>query len=199
MRDGDRAIAAIKGYKWMSPRGPLSIDPKTRDIVLNIYIRKCVKENGVTFNKEFRDDFPPCTTSGTICIRQADHDIAAVSGPQTTGPPVAQELWPTTPEEDDMIGKVMAGGAAMALCANFMIHPVRADDHPTVGIVAAFSGAYAEWGQAYKREIDLYMSRHDGKDGNPKINLILRDAPGTSMLRAPSRSCRNSSPATMPP
>jgi branched-chain amino acid transport system substrate-binding protein len=54
VRDGDRAIAAIKGYKWMSPRGPMSIDPKTRDIVLNIYIRKCVKENGVTFNKEFQ-------------------------------------------------------------------------------------------------------------------------------------------------
>jgi branched-chain amino acid transport system substrate-binding protein len=79
-----------------------------------------------------------------------------------------------------MIGKVMAGAAAMALCANFMIHPARADDHPTVGIVAAFSGAYAEWGQAYKREIDLYMFQHDGKDGNPKINLILRDAPGAS-------------------
>jgi branched-chain amino acid transport system substrate-binding protein len=53
VRDGDKAIAAIKGYHWMSPRGPVSIDPKTRDIVQNVYIRKCVKENGVTFNKEF--------------------------------------------------------------------------------------------------------------------------------------------------
>ena len=47
-------IAAIKGYSWMSPRGPVSIDPKTRDIVEPIYMRKCVKENGVTFNKEFQ-------------------------------------------------------------------------------------------------------------------------------------------------
>ena len=79
-----------------------------------------------------------------------------------------------------MTGKVMAGAAAMALCANLMVHPARADDRPTVGIVAAFSGAYAEWGQAYKREIDLYMFQHDGKDGNPKLNLIMRDAPGAS-------------------
>ena len=52
-RDGDKAMASIKGYAWQSPRGPVSIDPKTRDIVQNIYIRKVVKENGVLFNKEF--------------------------------------------------------------------------------------------------------------------------------------------------
>src|SRR5579875_1923886 len=52
-----------------------------------------------------------------------------------------------------------------------------------VGIVAAFSGAYAQWGQSYKREIDLYMQEHNGKDGNPKVNLILRDAPGTDVAR----------------
>ncbi len=52
VRDGDKAIAAIKGYSWQSPRGPVSID-SNRDIVQNIYIRKAVKENGTTFNKEF--------------------------------------------------------------------------------------------------------------------------------------------------
>jgi branched-chain amino acid transport system substrate-binding protein len=72
-----------------------------------------------------------------------------------------------------------AGIAAIAICVGFAATPSRADQ-PTVGIVAAFSGAYAEWGQAYKREIDLYMAEHDGKDGNPKINLILRDAPGAA-------------------
>jgi branched-chain amino acid transport system substrate-binding protein len=54
---------------------------------------------------------------------------------------------------------------------------------PTVGIVAAFSGAYAMWGESYRREIELYMFQHDGKNGNPKINLILRDAPGTDYAR----------------
>lgn len=72
-----------------------------------------------------------------------------------------------------------AGIAAIVTCAGFGATPSYAED-PTVGIVAAFSGPYAEWGEAYKREIDLYMFQHDGKDGNPKINLILRDAPGAS-------------------
>jgi branched-chain amino acid transport system substrate-binding protein len=71
---------------------------------------------------------------------------------------------------------ISAGIAAVAMAATA---PGYAQQ-PVVGIVAAFSGAYAEWGQAYKREIDLYMFQHDGKDGNPKINLILRDAPGAS-------------------
>jgi len=74
---------------------------------------------------------------------------------------------------------VVAGTAVAGIIAAIAPQPSRADQ-PTVGIVAAFSGAYAEWGEAYKREIDLYMFQHDGKDGNPKINLILRDAPGAS-------------------
>jgi branched-chain amino acid transport system substrate-binding protein len=34
--DGDALIAAMKGMAWESPRGPISIDPDTRDIVQNI-------------------------------------------------------------------------------------------------------------------------------------------------------------------
>ena len=79
-----------------------------------------------------------------------------------------------------MMRNFLAGVAAVALCASLVAQPSKADDHPTVGLVAAFSGAYAMWGEAYKREIDLYMFRHDGKDGNPKINLILRDTPGAA-------------------
>lgn len=51
-RDGDKAVAAIKGYSWESPRGPVSIDPQTREIVQNDYIRKAVKEGGTIVNKE---------------------------------------------------------------------------------------------------------------------------------------------------
>ena len=36
----------MKGMSWESPRGPISIDPETRDIVQNIYIRKVEKKNG---------------------------------------------------------------------------------------------------------------------------------------------------------
>ena len=38
--DADSFIAAAKGMKWESPRGPISIDPDTRDIVQNVYLRK---------------------------------------------------------------------------------------------------------------------------------------------------------------
>ena len=40
---GDALLAAMKGMAWESPRGPMSIDPQTRDVVNNIYIRKVEK------------------------------------------------------------------------------------------------------------------------------------------------------------
>ena len=51
--DGDSLIAAMKGLAWESPRGPISIDPETRDIVQNIYIRKVEKKGGELYNVEF--------------------------------------------------------------------------------------------------------------------------------------------------
>ncbi|MBW7849588.1 MAG: ABC transporter substrate-binding protein [Rhodospirillales bacterium] len=51
--DGDSLIAAMKGMSWTSPRGPVSIDPETRDIVQNIYIRRVEKQDGELHNVEF--------------------------------------------------------------------------------------------------------------------------------------------------
>ena len=51
--DGDALVGAMKGMKWESPRGPVSIDPDTRDIVQNIYIRKVDKVGGELYNVEF--------------------------------------------------------------------------------------------------------------------------------------------------
>ncbi len=51
--DGDALMAAIKGMAWTSPRGPISIDPETRDIIQNIYVRKVEKVNGELYNVEF--------------------------------------------------------------------------------------------------------------------------------------------------
>ena len=51
--DGDALINAMKGMSWESPRGPISIDPQTRDIIQNIYIRKVEKKNGQLYNVEF--------------------------------------------------------------------------------------------------------------------------------------------------
>lgn len=52
--NGDKLVAAMKGMAWTSVRGPVSIDPDTRDIVQNIYTRKSEKRsNGKYYNIEF--------------------------------------------------------------------------------------------------------------------------------------------------
>jgi branched-chain amino acid transport system substrate-binding protein len=51
--DGDKLIEAAKGLKWESPRGPMSIDPETRDVVETVYIRRVEKVDGKLVNVEF--------------------------------------------------------------------------------------------------------------------------------------------------
>jgi branched-chain amino acid transport system substrate-binding protein len=52
--DPDAIIGAMKGMSWESPRGPISIDPETRDIVQNVYIRKVEKKaDGLPWSVEF--------------------------------------------------------------------------------------------------------------------------------------------------
>lgn len=47
-----KAIDAVKGFSWESPRGPVSIDPETRDIVQNIYIKQVdAGPDGKLFNR----------------------------------------------------------------------------------------------------------------------------------------------------
>jgi branched-chain amino acid transport system substrate-binding protein len=43
---GDALVAAAKGMSWQSPRGPVSIDPETRDIVQNVYVREVKEVDG---------------------------------------------------------------------------------------------------------------------------------------------------------
>jgi branched-chain amino acid transport system substrate-binding protein len=52
--DADSVLAAMKGMAWESPRGPISIDPQTREIVQNVYIRKVEKVNGEPWSVEFK-------------------------------------------------------------------------------------------------------------------------------------------------
>jgi branched-chain amino acid transport system substrate-binding protein len=50
---GEALVTAIKGMSWTSPRGPVSIDPQTRDIVQNVYVRRVERVNGELYNVEF--------------------------------------------------------------------------------------------------------------------------------------------------
>ncbi|MGZ5872567.1 MAG: ABC transporter substrate-binding protein [Bradyrhizobium sp.] len=50
--EGDALVSAMKGMSWESPRGPVSIDPETREIVQNIYIRRVEKVAGELYSVE---------------------------------------------------------------------------------------------------------------------------------------------------
>jgi branched-chain amino acid transport system substrate-binding protein len=51
--DGDSLIAAAKGQSWISPRGPMSIDPETRDVVQTVYMRRVERAGDRLVNVEF--------------------------------------------------------------------------------------------------------------------------------------------------
>ena len=51
--DGDKLVAAMRGASFESPRGPVRIDPETRDVVQNVYIRRVERQNGELYNVEF--------------------------------------------------------------------------------------------------------------------------------------------------
>jgi branched-chain amino acid transport system substrate-binding protein len=51
--DGVQLVGAMKGMAWTSPRGPMAIDAATRDVVQNVYIRRCERVGGKLFNVEF--------------------------------------------------------------------------------------------------------------------------------------------------
>jgi len=51
-KDGESLINAAKGMAWESPRGPMSIDPETRDVIQTVYIRKVERVGGELVNVE---------------------------------------------------------------------------------------------------------------------------------------------------
>jgi branched-chain amino acid transport system substrate-binding protein len=52
--DGEKLVEAMKGMAWTSVRGPVSIDPATRDIVQTVYFRKAENVGCKVFNVEFQ-------------------------------------------------------------------------------------------------------------------------------------------------
>ncbi|WP_043458671.1 ABC transporter substrate-binding protein [Azohydromonas australica] len=51
-RDPEKAMAAAKALQWESPRGPVKIDPATRHVVQNVYLRKVERSGGQLVNRE---------------------------------------------------------------------------------------------------------------------------------------------------
>jgi branched-chain amino acid transport system substrate-binding protein len=61
--DPDQLVETLKGLELKSPRGPIRIDPKTRDIVQTIYVRRVEERDGQLYNVEF-DQFPEVVDPG---------------------------------------------------------------------------------------------------------------------------------------
>lgn len=61
--EADPAMGVLKGLKLESPRGPIRIDPDTRDIVQTVYIRRAERVKGALYNVEF-DKFPDVKDPG---------------------------------------------------------------------------------------------------------------------------------------
>jgi len=61
--DAEKFVAALKGMRLMSPRGPIMIDPETRDIVQTVYIRRVERVDGLLYNIEF-DKYPDVKDPG---------------------------------------------------------------------------------------------------------------------------------------
>ncbi|MGV1791950.1 ABC transporter substrate-binding protein [Rhizobium sp. A37_96] len=54
-QDAQKAVDAVKGLSWVSPRGPVTIDPESRHITQNIYLREVAKGvDGKYYNKEIQ-------------------------------------------------------------------------------------------------------------------------------------------------
>jgi branched-chain amino acid transport system substrate-binding protein len=51
--NGDALIAAMKGMSWEAPQGLITIDPETRDIIQDVYIRRIERHDGELYNVEF--------------------------------------------------------------------------------------------------------------------------------------------------
>jgi branched-chain amino acid transport system substrate-binding protein len=52
--DPDKTMEIVKSMKFESPRGPIAIDPATRDIILNAYFMRTERRRGVLGNYEFQ-------------------------------------------------------------------------------------------------------------------------------------------------
>jgi branched-chain amino acid transport system substrate-binding protein len=61
--DPEKFVAALKGMRLMSPRGAITIDPDTRDIVQTVYIRRVERVDGLLYNIEF-DKYPDVKDPG---------------------------------------------------------------------------------------------------------------------------------------
>jgi branched-chain amino acid transport system substrate-binding protein len=56
--DGEKVIDALKGWKHDGPRGPIEIDPQTRDVIQNEYVEQVIKKPDGKLGVKVLETFP---------------------------------------------------------------------------------------------------------------------------------------------
>ena len=179
--DGDALIAAAKGMKWESPRGPMSIDPETRDVVQTIYIRKVEKVDGEPQNVDVRQgrerqgsgqgpDEVSSTLRATLggwCRRAAAWRWHVAAGIDDTMPFSTEEHHAT---RNDRACRLRRRPARR--------HRAHAQGTVKIGVIMTYSGQFADPGAQMDNGIKLYMKEHGDTVAGKKIEFIRKDTGG---------------------
>lgn len=83
--------------------------------------------------------------------------------------------------------KRLSHGILFALSLAFAVGTIshaKADEPVKLGILVTTTGPYANWGKSYQQSIELYLQQHNGKDGNPNVEIVYRDVGGDNPPRA---------------
>ena len=197
--DGDSLIAAAKGMSWQSPRGPISIDPETRDIIQTVYIRRVEKVDGELVNVEFdkvenvKDPVKERMKSTDAAIR---HTLAAGGSPASNNAPSQEPRDPRrerrfgsrrfsllvrvghsrqqqTKGEDTMKRFLLAGVGAFV--PSLLPAAGHAQDTVKIGVIMPYSGQFADPATQMDNGIKLYLKQHGDKLGGKNVEIIRKD------------------------
>src|ERR1700732_2622241 len=78
----------------------------------------------------------------------------------------------------------LLSAVALASLLALPTNSAHAADPVKIGILVTTTGPYAVWGKEYQQGIGLYLDQHNGKDGNPTVEVIYRDVGGDNPPRA---------------
>ena len=177
--DGDALIAAAKGLGWDSPRGPMSIDPETRDVVqtsisaawrrsaMNSSMSSSTRSRTSRIRFKARDEVD--ARSGRVTRRQAR--CISPAGER-------RKSWDAVRAGESSMRKTLVGFAGFAV-AIARLRAGRARSRPIkIGVVMSYSGQFADPGAQIDNGIKLYMKEHGDTVAGKKIEIIRKDNGG---------------------
>ena len=173
--DGDSLIEAAKGMKWESPRGPMSIDPETRDVVQTIYVRRVDKVGDGLENVEFdkvedvKDPVKAADEEIEHCRLKSARRAFARGRRAMRQDALSENMHART-------NALLGLGALAAAC----LPPARRCAQHTIkiGLIMPYSGQFADTATQMDNAIKLYVKQHGDTVAGRKIEFIRKDTGG---------------------